>query len=97
MTSTDDGYPTDEALAQFRALMPTGDPAKIVDLLREHWHWPERVRRTGDTLELVTGGWSGNEEIIGELHRSMFWMFCWEESHRGGHYRFDLSRMVKEE
>lgn len=48
-------------------------------------------------LELVTGGWSDNEEFIGNLRarpddvrqsRWMFWMVCWESSHRGGLFVF---------
>lgn len=41
-------------------------------------------------LELHTGGWSGNEEIICALQKSQFWFFWWESSRRGGHYYFEI-------
>lgn len=40
-------------------------------------------------LELHTGGWSENEEIIEELQKNLFWLFCWQKSERGGHYYFE--------
>lgn len=42
-------------------------------------------------LELHTGGWSGNEDIIEALRRNyLFWMMCWEKTLRGGHYYFRI-------
>jgi len=54
------------------------------------WHWPERARLYGSWLQLHTGGWSGNEEIVSALKTTMFWMLCWQKSERGGHYYFRL-------
>lgn len=39
-------------------------------------------------LELTTGGWSGNEKIIDIICNTMFWFFWWQESKRGGYYKF---------
>ena len=39
-------------------------------------------------LELTTGGWSENEEIIDQLCNTFFWFLWWQESHRGGYYKF---------
>lgn len=39
-------------------------------------------------LELTTGGWSENEEIIDILCNKMFWFLWWQESKRGGYYKF---------
>lgn len=42
-------------------------------------------------LYYSTGGWSGHEELISELEQTWFWMFCWEQSRRGGHYIFKIN------
>lgn len=39
-------------------------------------------------LELTTGGWSENEEIIDIISTTMFWFLWWQESKRGGYYKF---------
>lgn len=50
------------------------------------------------TLELTTGGWSENEEIIDILANKAFWFLWWQESKRGGYYKFIYSeKMVVEE
>jgi hypothetical protein len=37
-----------------------------------------------------TGGWSGNESIIGAMQRNdMMWHLNWVQSRRGGHYIFE--------
>lgn len=42
----------------------------------------------GERLEFATGGWSGNEDVIGAMEKTMFWAMYWESSHRGGLYVF---------
>ena len=46
------------------------------------------------TLELTTGGWSENEEIIDILGNTMFWFLWWQESKRGGYYKFIYSEKM---
>ena len=42
-------------------------------------------------LELHTGGWSGNEDIIQSLKENLtFWGMYWQRSDRGGHYYFKM-------
>jgi len=50
-----------------------------------------------DELPLVramsTGGWSGNEEVIGAMRAAqngLLWMLCFVELRVGGHYKFKL-------
>lgn len=44
----------------------------------------------GDTLTIITGGWSDNETIVAEMHANFFFMIYWESSHRGGREVFKL-------
>lgn len=46
-------------------------------------------------LELTTGGWSENEELINELSNTMFWFLWWQESKRGGYYKFKNTEILE--
>jgi len=40
-------------------------------------------------IKFATGGWSGNEEIIGAMRANYgLWSLYWESSHRGGLHVF---------
>lgn len=44
-----------------------------------------------------TGGWSGNESIIGAMQRNdMMWHLNWVQSRRGGHYIFEEYQLSDE-
>lgn len=62
------------------------DIDRLIELLQEIWYYEDHIVKKGRCLELHTGGWSGNEEIVGILQDSMYW----RKSERGGHYCFDL-------
>lgn len=73
----------------------------VVDHLNLVWWYPERQMELREGRErfrhkkvmklvLHTGGWSGNEDIIGKLQDTWFWILYWAESHRGGHYYFEI-------
>lgn len=48
----------------------------------------------GKQVELVTGGWSENEQLIAELRMTTFHVMWWQSSHRGGlHVYFIPDRM----
>lgn len=69
------------------------DIDNLLEFLHEIWWQPDwGIRRDGRNLELHTGGWSGNEEIISILANSLFWIMCWEMTKRGGHYYFELPK-----
>lgn len=40
------------------------------------------------TIELMTGGWSENEGLINDIIGTWFWFLWWQESKRGGYYKF---------
>lgn len=82
----EDGYPTPELLDLIHNWH--GTHAQLWELLKQVWHWPEYIVTKGKYLELHTGGWSGNEDIIRELEGTLFWFLYWEKSERGGHHYF---------
>lgn len=94
------GYPTEEELERIRK-WPTASDADMVKLLEfiETTCWWEPgwgFRRRGRQYWLSTGGWSGNEEIIGAMQDNLlFWAFSWVSTRRGGHYRFHVPRFDK--
>lgn len=93
----EDGYPTEEALKRV-ADWPHTDMRGLIEFVRGIWNWPQFMTEEGDKLHMSTGGWSGNEDLIRAMHANgVFWAICWEQSRRGGHYIFDLSRAPKSE
>lgn len=47
------------------------------------------VRESDDRVELITGGWSDNEDIIAAMQENWrLWSQAWESSHRGGLFVF---------
>ena len=75
---------------------------KLLDVIEDNCRWPDfcfHYELAVDSLDrgfvvklhYSTGGWSGHEEIISELEKTFFWMFCWEQSRRGGHYIFEIN------
>lgn len=81
-------YPSDEELARIVA-WPVEDCAGLLAFVRSIWNWPEYAWEAGGMIALATGGWSGNEDIIAALQENqMFWILCWQSSHRGGMHWF---------
>ena len=88
-------YPTDEELDRIRS-WPSRDLRGLAEYVGSIWHWPDLWEIRGHTVRAHTGGWSGNEEIIGALQTTMFWLMCWQLSARGGHYDFMLPEAKEE-
>jgi hypothetical protein len=89
-----DGYPTCETLNT----IAKWDWQKygwlaLVDYVEEAWHPCGFVARGRKYLTLVTGGWSGNESIIGALEMSFCFPCFWEASYRGGKHVYNLAEM----
>lgn len=86
----------DERREALAALDDAMDWKGILDWVQDTWKhdygWHQCFPNAdgGYDLRLSTGGWSENEEIIAALENTMFWVFFWEESRRGGHYKFDV-------
>lgn len=64
----------------------------LINLIQELWHWSDFIKWDKYDVEIHTGGWSGNEDIIEALQGTDFWLLCWQESRRGGHYKFSLKK-----
>lgn len=94
----EEGYPTDEALLFIESYdLKNRGVEDLLNFIGEIWYFEDwGFIRDGNKLELHTGGWSGNEDIIRALRPTFFWTFCWESERRGGHYYFDnLNRFNK--
>lgn len=83
-------------------ILNMNDFLKGVGVIEDYWNQDYGTfnLQTGygiATLELTTGGWSENEEIINILANTMFWFLWWQESKRGGYYKFIYSEKMKME
>jgi hypothetical protein len=92
-----DGYPTDETLRIVREWKHENRFNNLMAFVRDAWKYDgfnTTLREDGKAFVYTvhTFGWSGNEELIGALSgNQLFWALCWQESRRGGHYRFEVS------
>ncbi|MBG0738626.1 hypothetical protein IV500_04220 [Paeniglutamicibacter antarcticus] len=87
----EDGYPSDEALAYLDAF--PGSPNELIDYVAELMAGYGSVRRSDIEdywgqpkveVKMVTGGWSGCEQVLSHLAQTMFHFCFWESSSRGG-------------
>jgi hypothetical protein len=101
-----DPYPTEAALTRIRdwKIETLEGGWALADFVESLW-WPNYGtnpkqppggwrgwHRTGDHgLSISTGGWSGNEELVGAMQaNTMFWTLYAESWRVGGHYTFDM-------
>lgn len=101
-TFDEHNYPTEETLETIKT-WPWGEYVGLVGFLEEAVCKPYGSvcvhESTGILNEpvlkvrFVTGGWSGNEDIIAALHANFgFWLTCWESTTRGGLWTFEVPR-----
>ena len=84
-----DGYPSDETLEEIRSWPINGGVRYWLDFCSHAWNSRYgAVRYQGHKLELVTGGWSGNESVLSAMEINPLWVITWLSSHRGGLHRF---------
>lgn len=91
-----DNYPDEKSLEEIKEwdILKQGIQG-LLDLVEENTNWADRqICITGKKVirfEYHTGGWSGNEEVIGALRQNfLFWAMYWEKSVRGGHFYFKI-------
>ena len=95
-----DGYPTMETLNKIRR-WPLNDFKGMMEFIKPIWkysdegYWSEIDYECeefkGTRYNLSTGGWSGNEDLVQAMgENGMFWILCWYQSQRGGHFIFEV-------
>lgn len=100
MDIASDQYPSDQDLAHLRALPAVTDEQRRAALQRmvELWNTTfgrcELVDATTGSYRFVTGGWSGNEDLLEALPRIVH-AACWQYSSRGGVHCFIVDRCAK--
>jgi hypothetical protein len=97
-----DGYPTEDTLDAITS-WPHQDVNGCLDFCRQAWHWPDftsdvltpceasvlHAEKYERHVRFATGGWSGNEAIIGALQANqMVNALCWRLSAVGGLHIF---------
>ena len=86
------GYPTEAELIEIRE-WPHTDIDGLIEFCQELTEAYGTWTIEGRKAEFSTGGWSGNEDVLGAMaDNSMFWAICWVSSRRGGHYEFELPK-----
>ena len=93
----EDGYPTEEFLTTIETWdWKNGFEALLDYALKGHiypTYWEKEDREDHWLYSVSTGGWSGNEAILCALRaNTMFWMQCWLQSKRGGHFQFSVKK-----
>jgi hypothetical protein len=75
---------------------------ECIDIIKRRWNtyfgtidiWENQ--KTAETIiELTTGGYSENEELVNELSDTFFWSLYWEESKRGGYYKLHIGGNIE--
>lgn len=94
------GYPDKKDLKKIREWDVVNDLPGLLQFLKSIWWqpaWGFVLTPLETELELHTGGWSGNEDIMEALQANeMFWTLFWYSSERGGHYKFHFYNYTEE-
>jgi len=93
-----DSYPEEHELKKI-AKWPYKDFEGLMEYVQERWEYADYGywKKGRKYYRISTGGWSGNESIIAALIQNrMFWLCCWCESKRGGHYIFEIRKSSKD-
>lgn len=93
----DNIYPTEEDLEFIENydVIRSGSSDELIEYIRRLWPWQHYFKYENNELVLHTGGWSGAEDIIKSLAKTMFWHLYWQKSERGGHYYFKIQGFKK--
>ncbi len=86
-----DGYPTEATLKEIE-MWPYNDVVGFFRFIEQAWSYSNYFTKEGRDIKMSTGGWSGNESIMGAMKGNVnhIWRFTWVSSRRGGHYEFEI-------
>ncbi len=88
------GYPEEDELETIRKWDFKRPVSEFIEHIRSLWQEGYGIFRfDGKRLELITGGWSGNEDVLDAIADTFFWTLYWKESHRGGKYVFEIQEI----
>lgn len=78
------GYPTDDTLDTIKSWAYPFDG--FWNFVKSAWNCRYgKIAENDRLVKLITGGWSGNEDIIAALQdNNFFWTLYWQASVRGG-------------
>ena len=82
-----DIYPTSGSLN----LLTKAKAEDVLEIAKDIWNTDYgALKETEDTLVFITGGWSGNEDIITAMEQNeLFWLKHFYSYTRGGNYVFN--------
>ena len=81
-------------------VLNSNDWNKCIQLIEDYWNIDYgtvelcKEKDGKQTLELTTGGWSENEDLIDQIANTWFWLLWWQESKRGGYYKFIYTNKI---
>jgi len=89
------GYPTERALNAIETfkIQKLSDSKTLIDHCAELWNEYGTCDTVNGLYTFTTGGWSGNESILGAMTLNrMFWGLSWYSSTVGGKYEFKVKQ-----
>jgi len=84
---------TEEDIKYLEHIANNGTFEEVCEHLKSMWVWKDYCIKRGNKLTLITGGWSGHEELIYILKDSMFGLMYWNSSYRGGKHIFKFNNI----
>lgn len=84
-------YPSDKDLRAIRNWDYEKGWGGFLDLVDSAWnHTYGTIRKSRRYIRFITGGWSGNEDIIGAMSRNFIFQSHWYKSERGGYHVYEM-------
>ena len=88
-----EGYPHEVELQRISEWPWEGGFRSLMDYVHRRWQYADvgYWEQEGDRFAISTGGWSGNESLVGAMEANMmFQSLCAVSWQTGGHYVYDV-------